>query len=117
MLLNKKYKCPVCSDECITLRDWLNFNGKNYIICNNCNSNLSYTKSSNYKSWLVFFLISLTAIFFEPKPIKLMVYVLAGMGVIGYLALFGELEENIEEEPVFNLNKFLDNLKISNSKK
>jgi len=46
-----------------------------------------------------------------------MVYVLAGMGVIGYLALFGELEENIEEEPVFNLNKFLDNLKISNSKK
>jgi uncharacterized protein (DUF983 family) len=61
MLLNKKYKCPVCDNNVLAK---LCFSSNNYIVCNNCNSNLSYTKSSNYKSWLVFFLIGLTTIFF-----------------------------------------------------
>lgn len=114
MMLIKNYKCPVCDNNVL---DKLYFSSNDYIICNNCNSNLSYTKSSYYKSWLVFFLISLTAVFFEPKPIKFMVYVLAVMGAGVYSAFFGEFEKTVITEPAFNLKKFLDNLKNSNSKK
>jgi len=114
MLLNKKYKCPVCDNNVL---DKLYRSNDNYIVCSNCKSTLIYTKSSHYKSYIPFMLFVLACTFFESFIVKSLLFIIGGMGVIGYLALFGELEKTVFTEPAFNLKKFLDNLRNSNCEK
>jgi len=113
-MLNKKYKCPVCDNNVL---DKLYRSNDNYIVCSNCKSTLIYTKSSHYKSLIPFMLFVLACTFFESFLVKALLLIIGGMGVIGYLALFGELEKTVFTEPAFNLKKFLDNLRSPNSNK
>ncbi len=115
MLLNKKYKCPVCFEECITLRDRLEFDS--IILCNNCNTTLSYTRSSHNKSYIPFVFFMLAWPFFEPITLQLTINFMGVVGIFTYLIFFGELEEYIPEEPAYNFNEFLDNLRSPNSNK
>jgi len=134
MILNKKYKCPVCLEKCITLRDRfkldseisisniLNYN--NYITCRSCNAKLIYKKTFDIKSIIISILyLSLLALWFISKSL-FVVGVFFGMALLNLdQALFGKLEEYIPpipkapQAPKFNLNKFLDGLRNTDTKK
>ena len=117
MIFNKKYKCPVCLEECISLRDRLNFNGKNYITCKNCNSYLRYTRiSSVICSIFSYTLAGFMDYFYGPYDFPLFIFIFGPILYILCLKFFGELEHYVPEEPKFNLNKFLDGLRNQNSK-
>jgi len=117
IMLNKKYKCPVCLSESINVKQWFQCNAKNYIECNNCNSKLTHTKKSRIESNIPLMLFWLPSVFLETKTWQLSFIILGGISSGLYLVFLGELEHYIHEEPAFNLNKFLDNLKNSNSEK
>ena len=115
MLPDLKHKCPVCGNKAVNVF-FLSFD--NYFTCSNCDSHLRYTKRSLNISCLSCLLLALPALSFE-TVIHPVVTIGVGGGILTslYLVFFGELEEYPPQAPKFNLNKFLDNLRNSNSKK
>ncbi len=113
-MLNKKYKCPVCGNKAVNVF-FLSFDK---ITCSNCDSHLRYSKRARYISSLSCLLLALPALSFE-TVIHPVVTIGIGGGILTslYLVFFGELEEYPPQEPKFNLNKFLDNLRSPNSNK
>jgi len=117
MLLNKKNKCPVCNNKTLSLWDKFGLGNKGSIMCHPCNSRLEYTKSTFLKAYLPFAVSLMAAIFFESKVTQHIILLIGAVFMIAYYVFFGELEEYIEEEPAYNFNEFLDNLRLQNSKK
>jgi DNA-directed RNA polymerase subunit RPC12/RpoP len=114
MILNKKYKCPVCTNR---IPFQLNFTWEKYINCNHCNSILDYTENSKGYSWIPFFFINLTTFLFESQPFRFIIHALAFMSVVDYLAFFGKLETVVRKEPQYTINDDLDNIRNSGSNK
>ncbi len=117
MLLNKKYKCPVCFNESITLKDIFSFDNKGYILCNTCNSRLEFTRSTFVKAYISFALFYMATVFFESMETKIIIFLVGVVIMMAYYILFGELEEYIPEEPAYNFNEFLDGLRNTDTKK
>ena len=122
MILDKKYKCPVCLEECITVKDRLQITIKMKINCNNCNACLSFAPLS----YIITIPISLfcIAILFLASDKIIFNYIFISYVILSAYFLFfcglkhsPELETSKINKPAFNLNKFLDNLKNSNCEK
>jgi len=93
MLLNKKYKCPVCLEKCITLRDKFQIVNKGNINCSNCNAKLDFAHKSDFKYYLpvlLFLILTLYYVLTEPNyPIVSMGFVI----MMAYPIFFRELKE------------------------
>ena len=119
MILDRKYKCPVCSNEWRTLKDMFNILITTKVNCSNCDARLRFTNRTVYlSSFLSYFLSTFIASYFKDNIHPLVITILGGsIGMWLYLTFFGELVEYIPEEPVFDFNKFLDGLRNETSKK
>ena len=130
MILNRKNKCPVCGEECITLLNRLGLDSKTLnrnvldcnsdIICRSCNAELNYIRKFDLKSIIILVLyLSLFSLFFVFESIFMIVIFILYPILALYQAMFGELEEYIPKpkENIYNLNEFLDGLRNEGSKK
>ncbi len=122
MILNKKYKCPVCLDESFSHSNTRSYNLSYYILCDECKSQFKYTRSSQFESYIVLFFILIPSFIYNNFYIHILFYAIAGVGMTLYLRFFGELQRvELEPQPRINidisLNEFLDNLINESSKK
>ncbi len=116
MLLNKKYKCPVCLEKCITLKEKLNYWG-GFITCKNCNSYLRHAKIPVFiYSFFSYTLAGFIDYFYGPYDFPLLIIIFGPILFMLCLTFFVELEHYIPK-PEYNLKEFLDNLKTQNSRK
>jgi len=108
----------VCFEECITLKDKINFWGDNFITCKNCNSYLRYTKISVViYSFFSYTLAGFIDYFYGPDDFPILIFIFAPIIWMLCLIFFVELEHYIPKEPKFNLKEFLDGLRNTDTKK
>ena len=121
MILNKKYKCPVCEEESITLRDRFKLGGRYTITCKNC-SKLGFSSTTDIV-YSVFSSICGFSIYLLPKiagySLNFSLVILIPVAIIFNVIfiVFGKLEETDIEEPCQYFNEILDNIRNPVSKK
>lgn len=113
MIQNRKYECPVCNVECISLKDRLELEYRTKITCGNCYAKLIYTTKFSYRDVLEFilyflFILLITSVQ-EFQKVYLVIIAFALLSL--YRAFFDELEEYKEIKPEYDINEFLDGLR------
>jgi len=109
-MLNKKCKCPVCLEKCITLRDRLKLDSEilisnildwdDRITCRSCNAKLIYKRTFDIKSIIISILyLSLLALWFISGSL-FVIGAFFGINLFNlYESLFAQLEEYIPPVP------------------
>lgn len=113
-MLKTKFKCPVCSEECITLKDKFQIVNKGHINCSNCNAKLEFAPKSDSKSYLPLLAFLIVILYFALNEYKDQILFIAVAIMLVYPIFFHELKEcppKKPQEPKFNINEFLDNLR------